>query len=163
MVKKFTDEQYAAMLPKKQIGTAVLFFNSKGELLIAKPNYKDWWLFPGGTTEENESPLHSAIRETREEIGLDIHELQLVGVYYGHKKGVFTDSLKFIFYGGTLDENQIALIKLQMEELEEHVFVSPEKAIPLLSPSLQKSVPACLEAIKNKTVAYIESKEENTS
>jgi 8-oxo-dGTP pyrophosphatase MutT (NUDIX family) len=133
-----------------------MFFDTKGELLILKPDYKDGWLIPGGSTDDNESPLHCAIRETREEIGLDISALQLVGIYYGHKEGVFTDSLKFIFYGGTLTDEQINQINLQTDELEEYVFVPPEKAIPLLSPSLQKSIPACLEAIKNKTVAYIE-------
>lgn len=156
MTKKFTDEEYAASLPKKQVGTAVLLFNTKGELLILKPDYKDGWLVPGGSTDDNESPLHSAIRETKEEVGLDISELQLVGVYYGAPKGVFTDSLKFIFSGGTITDNQIAQIKLQTDELEEYTFASPEKAMSLMSPSLQKSIPACLEAIKNKTVAYIE-------
>ncbi len=156
MPKKFTDEEYAKILPKKQVGTAVLLFNTKGELLILKPDYKDGWLVPGGATDDNESPLHSAIRETREEIGLDIPELQLVGIYYGVKKGVFTDSLKFIFSGGTLTDNQIAKIKLQTEELEEYKFISPDEAIPLLSSSLQKSIPKCLEAIKSKTVVYIE-------
>lgn len=156
MVKKFTDEEYAKILPKKQVGTAVLFFNTKGEILVVKPDYKDGWIIPGGSTDNNEAPLHCAIRETREEIGLDISKLQLVGVYYGPKKGVFTDSLKFIFSGGVLTENQISQIKLQTEELEEYVFTSPKKALLLLSSSLQKSIPACLEAIKNKTVAYIE-------
>jgi 8-oxo-dGTP pyrophosphatase MutT (NUDIX family) len=157
MTKKFTEEEYAARLPKKQVGTAVLFFNTKGDLLIVKPDYKEGWLVPGGSTDENESPLHCAIRETKEEIGLDVPTLQLVGVYYGPKKGVFTDSLKFIFSGGVLSEQQIAEIKLQTEELEKYTFMSPQEAIPLFSSSLQKSIPACLEAIKNNTVAYIES------
>ena len=34
MPKKFTDEEYAKMLPKKQVGTAVLFFNAEEEILI---------------------------------------------------------------------------------------------------------------------------------
>ncbi|MEY3784332.1 MAG: hypothetical protein RLZZ230_654 [Candidatus Parcubacteria bacterium] len=156
MTKKFTDEEYAATLPKKQVGTAVLFFNEKEELLILKPNYKDGWLVPGGSTEDNESPLQSAIRETKEEIGLNITKLQLVGLYYGHKKGFFSDSLKFVFYGGTLNTEQVSKIKLQTEELDEYIFISTQNAISLLSPSLQKSIPACLEAIKNNTVAYIE-------
>lgn len=157
MTKKFSDEEYASMLPKKQVGTAVLFFNTKGELLILKPNYRDGWLVPGGATDDNESPLQCAIRETKEEVGLNMPTLQLIGVYYGHQKGVFADSLKFIFSGGSLTEDQVARITLQTEELEEYKFASPKEALPLFSQSLQKSVPACLEAIKNKTVAYIEA------
>lgn len=158
MPKKFTDEEYHKMLPKKQVGTAVILFNARGELLILKSDYKDGWLVPGGSTDDDESPLHCAIRETREEIGLTIEKLQLVGVYYAPKKGIHSDSLKFLFYGGVLTENQVSQIKLQTEELEKYAFASPEDAIPLLSSSLQKSVPMCLEAIKNKTVAYIETK-----
>lgn len=157
MVKKFTDEEYAKMLPKKQVGTAVLFFNAKGELLIVKPDYREGWLVPGGACDDNESPLHCAIRETKEEIGLDTTELKLVGVYYGPKTGVFTDALKFVFSGGTLTDEQISQIKLQTEELEKYDFIPSQDAVPLFTSSLQKSIPACLEAIKNNAVAYIES------
>ena len=158
MPKKFTDEEYYKMLPKKQVGTAVIFLNTREELLIMKPDYKDGWLVPGGSVDNDESPLDCAVRETKEEIGLDTSGLQLAGVYYAPKKGFYSDSLKFVFYGGILSEDQISQIKLQAEELEKYVFASPEEAMPLLSSSLQKSIPACLEAIKNKTVVYIESK-----
>jgi 8-oxo-dGTP pyrophosphatase MutT (NUDIX family) len=154
--KKYTDEEYAAILPKKQVGTAVLLFNAKGELLLVKPDYKNSWLVPGGATDEDESPLQCAVRETKEETGLDIPSLQLVGVYYGHKKGVSTDSLKFIFYGGVLSEDQIESIVLDRSELERYEFMTTNTAISLFSSSLQKCVPACLEAIKSKTVSYIE-------
>ncbi len=157
MVKKFTDEEYAKMLPKKQVGTAVLFFNTRGELLIVKPDYREGWLVPGGACDDNESPLYCAIRETKEETGLDMPSLKLVGVYYGPQKGVFTDSLKFVFSGGILTDEQISQIKLQTTELEKYDFVAPEDAVPLFTSSLQKSIPACLEAIKTDTVAYIES------
>ena len=81
MPRKYTDEEYAKILPKKQVGTAVIFLNANGEILIVKPNYRDGWLVPGGATDENESPLHCAIREVKEEIGLDIPEIKLVGIY----------------------------------------------------------------------------------
>ena len=157
MPKKFTDEEYQNILPKKQAGTAVIFFNDKNELLIVKPDYKVDWLIPGGSIDENESPLQCAVREVKEEIGLDITELKLVGIYYRHKREGHSDSLKFVFYGGTLFENQIIQIKLQTEELEKYIFSRPDEAISLLSSSLQQSIPQCLEAIKNKTTAYIES------
>lgn len=156
MPKKYTTEEYANMLPKKQVGTAVLFFNTKGELLILKPDYKDGWLVPGGSTDENESPLHCAIRETKEEIDLDIQGLELVGIYYAHKKTPYSDSLKFIFYGGILTDDQISEIHLETNEIEKLAFSLSEKAIPLLSNSLQKSVPQCIKAIKDNTTIYIE-------
>lgn len=111
---------------------------------------------PGGAADEDESPLQCAIRETKEEIGLHLQELRLVGMYYGKSRGVFVDSLKFVFYGGILCDETITKIRLQAEELEEYRFVSIDEAVPLLSSSLQISVPPCLDAIKNNTCAYIE-------
>ncbi len=157
MPKKYTDEEYAKLLPKKQIGTAIIFLNTKNELLIVKPDYKESWLVPGGSTDEDESPLNSAIREVREEIGLEITTLKLIGVYYGHSHGVFSDSLKFIFYGGILVENQISQIILQKSELTEFKFTPINDAIPLLSNSLKKSIPQCLDAIEKNITVYIEN------
>lgn len=156
MAKKFTDEEYYKNLPKKQVGNAVLFFNSEGELLILKPNYKNAWLVPGGSNDNDESPLKSALREVKEEIGLEISEIKLVGVYYQAKKEFQIDSLKFIFSGGILSEKQISEIKLEREELDEYRFVSLEKALEMLSSSLQKSIPKSIEAMNHNTVAYIE-------
>lgn len=157
MPKKYSDEEYYKMLPKKQVGTAVLFFNSVGELLIVKPDYKDSWLVPGGATDENESPVQCAIRETREEIGLDRQDLKLIGIYYAHAKGTHSDHVKFIFHGGILNDDQISSITLQADELEEFKFLPIEDAIPLLSGSLQASVPMSLDAFRNETVGYKEA------
>jgi len=156
MPKQFTDEEYALLLPKKQVGTAIIFLNEKEEILLVKPDYRKEWLLPGGSTDEDESQLQCAVRETKEEINLDIYEPKLVGIYYGKKKGFFTDSLKFIFFGGVLSNDQISIIKLQQEELIEYKFATLNTAIPLLSLSLQKSIPACIEAIKNSTTVYLE-------
>ncbi len=156
MARKYTDEEYAKLLPKKQVGTAVLFFNSMNELLVVKPDYRDGWLVPGGSADADESPFQCAVRETHEEIGLDLSELRLVGIYYGKSRGVFSDSLKFVFYGGILSYETISKIRLQTEELEEYRFAPIDEAIPLLSSSLQKCIPQCVDAIKNNTVAYIE-------
>lgn len=157
MPKKFTDEEYYKMLPKKQVGTAVLFFNAKEELLIVKPDYKDSWLVPGGSADEGESPIQCALREVKEEIGLESAELRLAGIYYAPAKGLHSDSLKFLFHGGTLSEEQIGSIVLQGDELEEYKFLPPQEAIPLLSGSLKASVPMCLEALEESRIAYLET------
>jgi 8-oxo-dGTP diphosphatase len=156
MTNKLTHEEYYKSLPKKQVGTAVLFFNSKGELLIVKPNYRDAWLVPGGSTDAGESPRDCATRETKEEIGLTISEPNLTCVYFSSDSPSYSDHLKFLFHGGILNDTQISEIKLQEAELGEYRFCTIADALPLVSPSLQKSIPACIEAIKNKTVAYIE-------
>ena len=139
--------------PEKNSGDGGHFFNTKGEILIVKPDYREGWLLPGGTADEGESPRACGIRETKEELGLDISDIQLVGVYHSGNP----DSLKFIYNGGILTDEKISQIHLQEDELEQYAFLSPTEALPMLSVSLQKSLPASLEAIKNNTVAYVDN------
>ncbi|MEJ3747785.1 NUDIX hydrolase [Actinomycetes bacterium KLBMP 9797] len=39
------------------------------------------WCLPGGRIRQSESPMHAAVRDIREETGLETHMLHLVGIY----------------------------------------------------------------------------------
>jgi len=39
------------------------------------------WGLPGGKVRENESPIHAAVRDIREETGMDVKMVDLVGLY----------------------------------------------------------------------------------
>src|SRR5512146_1882310 len=96
---KSSQEDYYKSLPTKRMGTGVLFFNVKGELLIVKPNYKEGWSIPGGVIDANESPRAAGFRETKEEIGIDIDEVQFLCVCYSLNDWPKTESLQFVFNG----------------------------------------------------------------
>ena len=47
-----------------------LIINDKGEILVVKESGRDWWDFPGGGMEHEESVKESFARELYEEVGM---------------------------------------------------------------------------------------------
>ncbi len=139
------------------MGSGALFFNKKNELLIVKPSYKDHWSIPGGVIDANESPREACVREIKEEIGLSISEPRFLSVAYyrnaGTEKG---EGLQFMFYGGILDDDMVAHIILQKEELSAYKFVSIDDALQLLGKGLAVRLPFCINAINQEKPVYLE-------
>ncbi len=150
-------QEYLDKLPKKRMGSGVLLFNDKNELLIVKPTYREGWIIPGGTVEKNESPRAACIREAKEEVGLDIKDVKFICLDYRiNDEG---ENLQFLFYGGIVAENQIGDIKLQESELSDFKFVGLGNMEKYLIPSLAKRIFKCIDAIKNNKPIYLENEE----
>lgn len=60
---------------------AIALFNSGGNILLLRRKDNDKWTMPGGTLEFGESMTDCAIREVREETGLQIRITGLIGTY----------------------------------------------------------------------------------
>ena len=56
-------------------------FNEKKEILLQRRTDNNGWGFPGGAVELGETPEITAIRESKEETGLDVEVVKLIGVY----------------------------------------------------------------------------------
>lgn len=56
-------------------------FNDAGEILLQRRGDTNKWGFPGGAVELGESPEMAAVREAKEETGLDVEVGDLVGIY----------------------------------------------------------------------------------
>ncbi len=52
-----------------------------GRLLMAKRTDNDLWTIPGGTMKPGETIAETAVRETKEETGIDVEVVSLVGIY----------------------------------------------------------------------------------
>jgi ADP-ribose pyrophosphatase YjhB (NUDIX family) len=59
----------------------VVVANSAGEILLIRRSDNDNWALPGGAIDLGESARQAAVRETREETGIDCEITGLVGIY----------------------------------------------------------------------------------
>ncbi|MBD2868839.1 NUDIX hydrolase [Paenibacillus arenilitoris] len=66
--------------PKHIVSAAAIVVNEKNELLLIKGPRRGWEM-PGGQVEEGESLSQAAIRETKEESGIDIEIIKFCGIF----------------------------------------------------------------------------------
>ena len=59
----------------------VVVTNPAGEVLLIRRSDNDNWALPGGAIDLGESLVQAAVRETREETGIDCEVTGLVGIY----------------------------------------------------------------------------------
>ncbi|WP_174495524.1 NUDIX hydrolase [Salirhabdus euzebyi] len=66
--------------PKHIVSAATIVINEKNEILLIKGPRRGWEM-PGGQVENGESLKDAAIRETKEESGIDIEITKFCGVF----------------------------------------------------------------------------------
>ncbi len=70
---------------------ATIIVSHRGRVLLqqrAISQRAGFWTFPGGFLELGETPEQGAVRETREEVGLEVHPSALLGVYARPEVGI---------------------------------------------------------------------------
>lgn len=112
------------------ISAAVLIEDEKGRLLLVQQEAK-WkegeWGPPAGRVHAFESPTEVALRETKEETGLEVELIDLVGVYTV-PRGAHTTSIGFVFRGKIVSGK----IALQKGEIKNCKYFSPKKLEELI-------------------------------
>ena len=64
-----------------KVGSDAAIFNEKGEILLMDRADGTGWCLPCGWVDPNERPVDTAVREAREETGLEVEVVRLVGVF----------------------------------------------------------------------------------
>jgi ADP-ribose pyrophosphatase YjhB (NUDIX family) len=93
-----------------KVGAGAAIFNEDGQILLVKRADNGKWGFPAGGVEPNESAAAAAVRETKEETGIDVKIVELVGVYHEKAGKSNPHSVVPVFYlcermGGTLQSS----------------------------------------------------------
>jgi 8-oxo-dGTP diphosphatase len=93
MVEKRVDHHRRKICPlckyvfyHNPVPAAGVVIKQDGKILLVKRKYEPYkgdWCLPAGFTEYDESPAHCAVRETKEELNVDVKLDGLYGVYSG--------------------------------------------------------------------------------
>ncbi|MDR1779807.1 MAG: NUDIX hydrolase N-terminal domain-containing protein [Tannerella sp.] len=80
-----TDEIAACYLPVKEyitpkVDVRSVVFNESGEVLLVRERVDGRWSLPGGWADVGYSPKEVAVKETKEETGLDVRAVRLLAV-----------------------------------------------------------------------------------
>ncbi|MBT2682693.1 NUDIX hydrolase, partial [Bacillus sp. ISL-37] len=73
--------------PKHFVSAATIVINDEKEILLIKGPSRGWEM-PGGIVEEGESLKDAAVRETKEESGIDIEVLKFCGIFQNVNKSI---------------------------------------------------------------------------
>jgi ADP-ribose pyrophosphatase YjhB (NUDIX family) len=101
------------------VGANVIVRDARGRILVVRTTYLGpGWMLPGGRVERSETPHAAAVRETREETGIEVRVERLILVDAHRRRNV-----SFI-YGGTVVGGSLAP---QFGEIAETGWVSREE------------------------------------
>ena len=74
----FTEETDGYQTPKVDIRAVI--FNELGEILMVKEKVDGYWALPGGWADVGYTPAEVAVKEVREETGLEVKTVRLLAV-----------------------------------------------------------------------------------
>ncbi|AOZ92551.1 NUDIX hydrolase [Paenibacillus crassostreae] len=138
--------------PKHILSAAAIVVNEKNELLLIKGPRRGWEM-PGGQVEEGESLSQAAIRETKEESGIDIEIIKFCGIFQNVENSICNTLFLAKPIGGelTISSESLEVGFFPMEEALEKVEWKDfrQRIEYCLRPEIQ---PFCVEFMDKKNI-----------
>lgn len=105
----------------------IILEDESSRALVLKANYKQYWSFPGGWVEDEQTPLEAAVRELEEEAGISLAAESLEFAYVINRKSELMQTYQFIFRTTQLYVGE--KLVLQPSEIDEARFVSKDEVL----------------------------------
>lgn len=107
------------------LGAAGLVVNNEGQWLVVRKTYgglKGKWSIPAGFVDGNETADNAAIREVKEETGIDCKLENMIGFRTGVLNGEISDNMAIFFLSPTAESQ---FLVPQLKEVSEVAWKSP--------------------------------------
>lgn len=126
---------------KREFSAGGIIFNDQGQVIVCHPTGKNYWVFPKGLIKEGEDLKGAALREVKEETGLECEVRAKVGeskYVYSLKENpgekIFKVVVFFLmkFLSGDISSHDC--------EMDEVVWALPDEALKRLSFSNDKKL-----------------------
>ena len=121
------------MINEKSCGCIII--NSDNKVLLVYEKGRDFWGFPKGHTEKDETEIETALREVKEEVGIDVKIDE--SIRYESKYSFDNINKTVVFYKAIpVNEN----VLMQESEIEEYRWCSYDEAIKIIKYDNLKSI-----------------------
>ena len=124
---------------KHFVSAATIVLNDQKEILLIKGPMRGWEM-PGGIVEEGESLKNAAIRETKEESGIDIEVLKFCGIFQNVGKSICNTLFLAKPIGGKLTTSA--------ESLEVDYFPIDQALNMITIESFRQRIEYCIDSSK---------------
>jgi 8-oxo-dGTP diphosphatase len=124
------------VIPWHKLAVAVMVINQENKLLLVKA-YSRGWEFPGGYVDTGESIKVAAIRDVKEESGIDIELTKLCGI----EQDIARSTCVFLFQGKPVSGE----LSCSDEHLDVGYFSVEEAIRKIILKSFKQRVIRCLQ------------------
>jgi 8-oxo-dGTP diphosphatase len=108
-------------------GASALIHDERGRILMVRRTDNGRWWLPGGLMELGENLAATAIREVREEAGLDVEPVRLAGIFSGHRAQISGPDQLFPLSTWFECRTRGGICKPDHIEVEDTKFFSPDR------------------------------------
>ncbi|HUG85386.1 MAG TPA: NUDIX hydrolase, partial [Euzebya sp.] len=133
-------DAFFGSIARKIVAAAVLCLDDAERLLLVFDIFKDGWTLPGGLVDADESPIDAAVREAREEGGVDVAAGDLLGLF-AHS---MPDRIHLV-YAATPVDDVSRPEPLHDHEIAEVRWVEMDQALRMVDTGMRRRIRACLD------------------